>query len=174
MTQMKFLYKLTGQPAEAVAGVVDRIYGNPGSSFMAVVEFKRKRAVEDEEDGQDNSVLCRVAGLEVGSQGSQENTLREIQRALYLARTAEGTIGANDDIQLARQTVELASGLVQGEEIARLSAGLDHWAGVARDLASNTGLREMDIRKQLGELAAGLAAVRKGQLALAGSNGKTR
>lgn len=75
MTQMKLLYKLTGQPAEALGGVVDRIYANPGSAFMAIVEFRRLRAIVEDDEGKDSAVLCRATNLEVGTQGAQENTL---------------------------------------------------------------------------------------------------
>lgn len=142
MTQMKFSYQLGQAAAEAVSEIVDHVYATKGSTFMAVVEFVRKKTLEEEDPDKENTVWVGVGALAIGA-GEQANLLREVQRALYLQRTARGTLDQANELRLAKQTLKDAQGLVSGEEVARLSA----WIRLIRDeLAAVTADETLDAR----------------------------
>lgn len=170
MTKMKLDYRLQGQASEALAAHVDRIYRDPGATFLAVVEFRHSERVEYADEDAEPSVKCRVASMEVANTGEQEQHVRSLLRALYLQRTAQGTLDDAGEVKLSKQTIEQAAGLAMGEEVARLRAALG-WVAEALTIATgNTGLREADLRKALAKVEARLAAALRGeQLELAGA-----
>lgn len=168
MTVMKLAYQLKGQASEALAPHVDRVFNNPGSTFLAVVEFRHSERVEYADEDAEPSVKCRVASMEVANTGEQEQHVRSLLRALYLQRTAQGTLDDAGEVRLSKATIENAAGLVGAEEVARLRTVLDHVAERVHQLASTPGMLESDLRAKVDALDVVLSAAMRGeQLALA-------
>lgn len=153
MTEMKLDYRLNGAAADALAPHIDRIFETPGASFMAVVEFKRKKIEVEDDEERDSVVRCRAVTIEVG-RGEQEHVLRAVQRALYLQRTADGTLdeAESGELEVADKTIQDAQGLISGHEVARLKAGLDAFIEAASAMAGNDALRPADVRRELGKI----------------------
>lgn len=149
MTVMKLDYRLTGQVTEALAGHTERIYRDPGSAFLAVVEFRHTERHEFADDEKDSFVKARCVGIEVANPGEQERQLREVQRALYLQRTASGKLAEADELTLAKQTLKSAQGLMSGAEVARLTAYLRAIRDQVHDLREDTSLDEKGLREEL-------------------------
>lgn len=163
MTIMKLDYQLKGQVTEALAAHVQRIYENPGATFMAVVEFRHIARLELADENKDDEVKCRASVLEVANPGEQEHHVRSLQRALFLQRTAQGTLDDAGEVAMSKKTIEQAQGLVTGTEIARVRAALG-WVAEALDVAtSNSGMREADLRKAIDKVSARLAAALRGE-----------
>lgn len=104
-----------------------RLYDNPGMAVMAVVELRHVDRVDPAPgvSDKDPRVNLRIEALEVAPAGGPEDTLREVERALHVARTAGGTLGGDDDVKLAEQTMEQVAGWITGHEVARLRVILD-------------------------------------------------
>lgn len=163
MTKMKLDYRLQGQATEALSPHVERIYRDPGSTFLAVVEFRHSERVEYADEDAEPSVKCRVASMEVANTGEQEGHVRALLRALYLQRTAQGTLDDAGEVKLTKQTIESAAGVSAGAEVARLRGALGWVAEALHAATSNTGLREADLRKALAKVEARLAAALRGE-----------
>jgi hypothetical protein len=163
MTKMKLDYRLQGQASEALAAHVDRIYRDPGSTFLAVVEFRHSERIEYADEDAEPSVKCRVASMEVANAGEQEQHVRSLLRALFLQRTAQGTLDDAGEVKLSKQTIESAAGLATGEEIARLRAILGHVQARVHEIATADGLREPDLRKALAKLDGKVTAALRGE-----------
>lgn len=171
MTKMKLEYSIKGQPSDALAGHVERIYANPGATFLSVVEFRHSERIEYSDEDREPVVKCRVANLEVANTGEQESQVRSLLRALFLQRTAQGTLDDAGEVKLSKQTIELTAGLAMGEEVARLRAVLDHVQTRVHELASTPGMLESDLRAKVDALDVVLSAAMQGlgvaQMALA-------
>lgn len=131
----------------------ESLYERP-RPVMAVVELGPVDKVVPVDGGseKDPVVRLRINALEVAPAGGAESTLREVQRALYVSRTADGTLGSDDELQVAAQTLELAGGLVAEHEAARLRVVLDTLLDRANGVLSHPKHRETDVRRLLGEL----------------------
>lgn len=139
-----------------------RLFDNPGMAVMAVVELRHVDRIEPAEgvSDKDPQVRLRIEALEVAPPGGPEDTLREVERALYVARTAGGTLGSEDDVKLAEQTMANAAGLMSGHEVARLRVILDWLIDRVGPVVGNDKLRPADIRRQVDELLAKATAAR--------------
>jgi hypothetical protein len=94
----------------------------------------------------------RIESLEVAPGGGAESTLRDVQRALYVTRTANGTLGSEDELQSAAMTLEHAGDLVAEYESARLRVVLDVLLDRVAGVLSHPKHREADVRRLIGEL----------------------
>lgn len=130
-----------------------RLYERP-TPVMGVVELIPVDRVVPIDGGseKDPLVRLRIESLEIAPGGGGESTLREVHKALYVARTATGTLGAEDEVALAEQTLEHAAGVLSGHELARLRVVLDALIDRARGVLSAPKNREADVRRLLGEL----------------------
>jgi hypothetical protein len=162
MTVMKLAYQLKGQASEALAPHVDRVFNNPGSTFLAVVEFRHSERVEYADEDAEPSVKCRVASMEVANTGEQEQHVRSLLRALHLQRTAQGTLDAAGEVKLSKQTIAQAAGLAGAEEVARLRVALGWVHEQLQALGSASGLREADLRKAVTGLDAKVTGILAG------------
>lgn len=115
-----------------------------------------------EKSEKDGVVRLRIDTLEVAAPGEQERVVREVMRLLYLARTAEGTLDGDNEVQLAQQTLDQAADLVAAECVASLVAILDWTVTQIRGIADSDKLRPVDVRKALGQVADRAAAARLG------------
>jgi hypothetical protein len=89
----------------------------------------------------------------------QAGAVREAQRALYLQRTAQGTIDDDGDFQLSETTLKQTGGLLHTIEVARLRAGLTHYVRYIQRVNGNGGLTLSEIQHELHEIAVGLQAL---------------
>lgn len=171
MTVMKLDYRLTGPVTDALAPHVERIYRDPGASFLAVVEFRHTERHEFADDEKDSFVKARCIGIEVGNPGEQEHQLRDVQRALFLQRTASGKLDEANELTLAKQTLKHAQGLVSGSEVARLTAWLRALRDHVHDLREDKDLDEKGLREKLDALEDRMSvALAGGQLELDGQD----
>lgn len=139
-----------------------RLFANPGMSVMGVVELVHVDRVVPAEgvSDKDPQVRLRIEALEIAPAGSTEDMLRDVERALYVSRTANGTLGSDDEIALAEQTVEHAAGLISGHEVARLRVILDWVLNQVEKVVDADKHRDADRRRLIREALAKAAAAR--------------
>lgn len=160
MTDLKIIAKPNSGAAQAFEGHVQRLYDRPGLSIMAIVELRHDQRVEPA-PGSDakRSVAVKIVGAEVAGL-EQEGALREAQRALYLMRTATGTLDEDGNVELAEDTMRRTGGLMTAIEVARLRAGLLHWTAYARQIVGSAHkLNGSEMAHELQGIADGLTAV---------------
>ncbi|MEV2277754.1 hypothetical protein AB0I72_19420 [Nocardiopsis sp. NPDC049922] len=156
--KLKIDSKVSPAAERALEPYVTKLYDTPGLRLMAVAEIKpedRNAPPPDSEAGL--WVKARISALEIAST-DQEAALREAQRALYLQRTAHGTLDEDGEMQLDERTLELTGGLLNAIEAARLTAVLRHWAAYARRVNRTEQLTLSEIRHELDTVATGLTA----------------
>ena len=159
--------KLDGKPAtaagDALAPHAQRLYATPGMRIIGVVELAHVERTEPAPDeDKEPSVKLRITHLELAN-AEQEAVLREAQRALYLHRTAQGTLGEDGDIELARHTLAATGNRLTAIEAARLHVALQHWADYGRRVLNTHNVTVAEMRHELDAIVAGL------DLALAGA-----
>lgn len=159
MTDLKIDGKLTASGTEALADHARSLYERLGTTRMAIVELRGvERLTPAPGEDKTPAVKLRIAGLEVAGP-EQEEHVREAQRALYLQRTAQGTLTEQGELQVSKETLRLAGHHLHAIETARLRAALDHWTREARRVVNSSGkLRDGEIRHELDRIADGLEA----------------
>lgn len=120
---------------------------------LAPVERIEPTPGEDKEP----SLKLRLTSAEIPGADHTE-TLREVQRALWLTRTATGTLDEEGDIRLAKHTLKGAGGQVAYIAAARLRAGVDQWAKEARK-ATTSPLSASEMWHEMERIADGLQAL---------------
>lgn len=152
--------KIQGTPSTAAANALEphvrRFYSRPNLRQLVIAELhhiERTQVVPDGE--QQPSVAMRIAAVEVPD-AEQEDGLRDAMRALYLIRTASGTINEGGELELGKQTVRLLKGDLTLAATARLSAGLNHWSGYLKRVQDNGRLTVLEIRHELDVIQGGL------------------
>jgi hypothetical protein len=75
--------------------LIRRLHDKLGHTVMAIVELQSTSRTEDS-DG-DETVSLSILSLEPAQHGFAEDQLREIQRALYIKRSADGEQRAIDE-----------------------------------------------------------------------------
>lgn len=159
MTTLKLDPKLGPAAAAAIDPHTQAIYDRPGCTRLAIVEFRHiERTQPTPEAGKDPSVRVRIARLEIPTP-DQEDLVRDAMNALHLQRTATGTVDAAGQVHLATATLRRLGDRVAEVEVARLRAGLAHWADHAAKTAAQTGLSADEVRGELGAIATGLRAL---------------
>lgn len=167
MTELKIDGKPNSGAMQALENHITRLYDKPGISIMCVVELRHDtRTQVSPGSDKKQSVTVKIIGCEVANI-EQEGALREAQRALYLHRTAKGTIDENGSITLADDTMRMTGGLLNAIEVARLRTGLLQWATYARQaVGSAHKLTASELTHELDAVASGLAAVLAGASAI--------
>ncbi|MEU1736491.1 hypothetical protein [Streptosporangium sp. NPDC020145] len=158
-TSLKFDSKVGSAAAAAIEPHVRPIYDRPGCRVMAIVELVHVERVQPApEADKEPSVKVRIAHMEVPNR-DQEGFVREAQRALFLQRTAAGTLDDDGQLVLTESTMKHIGGLLHEVEVARLRAGLRHWVAYAARVNSLTGLTVSEMQHELDTVAQGLAAL---------------
>jgi hypothetical protein len=160
MTALKIIGKPTAAAQAALEPHIARLYASPGASVMAIIEMRHVERLQPA-PGSDKaaSVGMKLVGCEIPGR-EQEGAVREAQRALYLQRTARGTLDDEGMLQLDEDTLKLTAGLLMSIECARLRAGLAHWTEYARRVVSaSSKLSGTEIAHELQAVADGMAAV---------------
>lgn len=103
------------------------------------------------------TVKLKLTSAEI-PHADQAEPLREVQRALWLVRTATGTITEDGDVRLAKHTLTAAGSHVAHLAAARLRAGVDQWAKQARAATTNR-LSAAEMWHEMERLADGLQAL---------------
>ena len=158
--------KIQGAPGSAAKDALEphlaRIYGRPGIRVMAIVELAHVERTQPAPDSdKDASVTMRISHLEVPND-QQEGAVREAQRALFLHRTAHGTLDDAGHLELSQDTVRLTGGMLHAVEVARLRAGLAHWVKYMRRVVDGPDLTLSEVRHELDTIADGLDATLTG------------
>jgi hypothetical protein len=158
MTQLKFESKPAAVADEAIEPYVRIVYDNPGKRLVVVGELQHVERTQPA-PGSDKTPVVRVkfTHLEVANP-EQENELRNVLRALYLQRTATGTLEEDGQLELSPDTLRSAAGLLGAIEVARLKVQMRHWAAYARRIVHARDLVETEIRHELQTVADGLTA----------------
>jgi hypothetical protein len=145
--------KLDTKLSTSAEGVLDelsrQVYDN-----LAHVE--RSQPAPDTEI--EPTVKVRITSLEVGRE-DQEHALRDAMRALYLHRTASGTLTEDGEIELSKRTIEMTGGMLHAIEAARLRTVVRHWGEYARAVGrSNKPLTVSELLHEVVAIADGLEA----------------
>lgn len=158
---MKFESKPAAVADEALEPYVRVVYDNPGKRLMVVGELQHVERTQPA-PGSDKTPVVRVkfTHLEVANP-EQEGELRDVLRALYLQRTASGTL-EEGQLELSPDTLRMAAGMVHAIEIARLKVQLKHWANYARRIHHSPTVLDSEIRRELKTVADGLNAALDG------------
>lgn len=152
-----------GGRSDSLNAYAERLYDR-GFNLVALVEIKPSDKVVpmSADSKKDGVVRLEIDTFEVAPPGEQERVARELLRLLYTARTAEGTLDGEDQMQLSEQTLELSAGLLAAEQVASLVAILDWAVTQIREIADSDKLRLIDVRKLLGQVADKATAARLG------------
>ena len=157
--------KVAGKPnAGAMSGIepfVRRLYDSPGMSIVTITEFRHDQRVQPASGSDTNpSVTLKIVGCEIATK-EHEGALREAQRALFLVRTAHGTIDEETGgVELAEETMRRTGGLIHAIETARLRGGLLHYVNYIKQVnAKSHTLSATEMAHELSLVADGLTAV---------------
>ena len=160
MTTLKIAGRPLSAAMQALEPHVARLYDSPGKRIMAIIELAHMERLQVA-PGSDKkpSVSMRITSCEVPNR-DQEGAVREAQRALYLARTASGTLDEDGTVRLNERTLKSAAGLLMSIETARLRAGLDFWTEYARRVVTqSTTLTVTEMAHELQAVSDGLRSV---------------
>lgn len=150
--KLKLASAMAANALEAVEDLIQPIYGRPGMRMLAVVELahvERTQPAPDED--KEASVTVGVKHLEV-ARGDQAEALRKAMRALYVQRTARGTLDEQlDELQLSKDTLTGVGDDLALKETARLRAAMQLHADTLQRLRIGS-FTEKDLRKQLDKL----------------------
>ena len=132
MTTAKIDSKFSTQVGDALAPHVDPLMNNLRAGKVetlhivgTLVPSERTEPTPGEE--KQPSVKLRLVSMEIPDR-DQAETVREVQRALWLSRTATGTLNEEGEVQLAKHTLTDAGGDIAQITAAKLRAGVDQWA----------------------------------------------
>jgi hypothetical protein len=167
MPEVKIQGKLPAAVVEVLQPLAGHLYNTPGGRWMGVIELHHADHNDPADDAEDikRAVTLRLTHLEMASDAKQEDVLRDVLKALWLHRTATGTLLEDaDDVELSPNTLEMAAGMLHALEAARLRVALNHWAEHARTAASALAIagKQSDMLRELRKVADGLAAVLAG------------
>ncbi|MEO3978832.1 hypothetical protein [Streptomyces sp. CAU 1734] len=156
MTQLKFDARVSASAAEALEPHVRPVYDVPGARRMAIVEFAHTERTQPAPGSEkEPAVKCRITHLEIPN-ADQEGAIREAQRALFVQRTAAGTLDDEGEMELSEQTLRLTGGLLHAIEAARLKASVQHWHSYVSRLVHRPELTLTELRHELDQIAGGL------------------
>lgn len=154
MTQLKFESKPAAAAAEAIEAWVRPLYDHPGKRLVAVMELATTERTEPAPGSEKVPVVkVRITQLEIPSD-DQAGHIREAMRALYLQRTARGTIDEDGQLEIAPDTLRLAAGQMYAVGFARIKSHLQHWRTYVNrltygpDLTASEWKHELDIVRQ--------------------------
>lgn len=159
MTEIKIEGKLTSGAGEALADHARALYDGLGKTRLGIVELRSAhRVTPGPGEEKKPTVALRIAALEIAN-ADQERYVREAQKALYLARTARGTLNDDGQIEISEDTIRLLGDSLAYEEAARLRAGLERWTTEMAKVASTPTLLDGEIRHEVERIKKGLQAV---------------
>lgn len=162
MIAIKLDGKLSAHAGLSLERHAQTLYNRPGMRVVGVVELRHvERTQPAPEEDKEPKVTLRVAALEVANP-EQEDALRQAMEALYLHRSAQGTLDESGDVQLAERTLTRTGGLMHAIEAARMRVAVSHFADQARRALSVEQITVAEMRHELDAIAAGLEQVLTG------------
>lgn len=167
-TAIKLDSKLGRSATDALEPHVLPLYGRLGARIVAVLEMEaiERNQVADDAD-KDAWVKLRITQMEIPSR-EQEGAIREAMRALYVQRSAFGTLEEDGTVELSEETLRHTAGLLTDIEAAKLRAGVAHWAGRARRVVGSAqDFSAAEVLAEMRQIRDGLdALLDRGQLEL--------
>lgn len=158
MTAIKLDSKFATAAADALEPLTGKIYAKPGMRIVGVVELAHVERTQPAPDAdKEASVKLQIKHLEIANP-QQETVVRDALRALYLHRTAQGTLNDEGEVELSRQTLEDAAGLLHAIEAARLRTLLRHWLDYSRRVQNDHKLTTAQLHNEITTIADGLSA----------------
>jgi hypothetical protein len=156
--------KLDGTPSTAAMGALEphvaALYAKPGGRLMAIVELAHIERVQPAPEAEkEPSVKVKVTQLEIPN-AEQVDAIREAQRALYITRTARGTLDEEHQLALGQQTLKMLGGSLAYRDVARLNAGVRVWTDYVTRVCANDKLTTGELRHELDAIRDGLSALR--------------
>lgn len=162
MTTAKLDSKMAVAAALALEPYIQPLYNTPGRRVVGVIELAHIERTEPAPAfDREPSVKVRMTALELAN-AEQEHTLREVMRALWLHRTAAGTLTEDGEVELTGETLALAGGQLHAIEAARLRAVLAHWVRYIAEVQARPRLSAIDMRQELHTVADGLRVALNG------------
>ena len=153
MTTLKIDGKPTATARDGIDAYIPGLYATPGKRLVGVIELEHVERVEPAPGAdREASVRVRISALEIANP-DQEDQLRRAQQALYLHRTAMGTLGEDGDWQLAKDTLDRCAGMLHALEAARLRAATNHARNHARRVLAVPEITVAEMRHELDQLA---------------------
>jgi hypothetical protein len=158
-TDIKLDAKLTTSSNDALSDHAKSLYNRLGTTRVGIVELRAvERTTPAPAEDKAPGVKLRIVGLEVAG-ADQEEIVREAQKALYLQRTARGTLTEDNELEISKETLRLAGRQLHAIETARLRAGLEYWNARTQKVVNSTGLLEGEVRREMKLIADGLKAL---------------
>jgi hypothetical protein len=158
MTAVKIAGKPSAHAADAIGRHAATLYASPGKTVLGVIELKHAERMQPAPDeDKEPTVTLRVAHLEI-AEADQEEALRQAMRALYIARTAQGTLDDEGEVALSERTLEMTADRLLDLEVARLVTACRHWSDYARKTINIKKLNLSEARHELENIAQGLLA----------------
>lgn len=157
MTKVKLDGSVGGSAASAIEEWIPTLYHRPGIRVVGLVELVHVERTQPAPDSDKEPVVrMRISSLELAGR-DQEAAVRNALRALYVQRTASGTLDAAGEVELSKGTLKDLTEEVTFREVCRLRAGLEQWEARARR-AAGTGkdLTAGEFRHELRAVAEGL------------------
>jgi len=159
VTKLKIGGALPAQARAALEPHVARLYSRPGVRAMVVGELHHVERTQPAPDGDSEpSVTMRLSAVEVVPQ-QHEDVVRELMSAMFVERTARGTLTEADELQLATQTIEHVNGIYQLGQVARLAAGIRLALDYAARVIASEKLTASELRHELDNIRTQLGAV---------------
>jgi hypothetical protein len=155
--------KLDGSPGAGALSALEPhiplMYADPSRHLVAIVEWRHIERVQPAPDtDKEPSVKVKLVSCEIPV-GEQVDAVRAAARAIFLRRTAQGTLTEQLDVEMTEQTIERLGGELVYADTVRLQAGIRAFLRYAED-ACHRG------KPTVGELKADLQAIRDGLRAL--------
>lgn len=152
--------KIQGKPRAAAQGPLearaDWLYTHPGGRVIGVVELVHTEVSTPAPDTEkDRSVTVAISTLEIASP-DQEEVLRKAARAIYVARTAQGTLDVDGELEMSQSTLRLLTGELYERRAAELEAQIRYWAEQAHRAFTAPNLSDAELRHELNAVADGL------------------
>lgn len=163
MIAIKLDGKLSTSAGDSLALHAQELYRRPGMRLVGVVELRHaERTQPAPDEDKEPSVKLRISALELANV-EQEDTLRKAMEALYVHRTAHGTLDDEGAVELSERTLKHTGDLLHAVEAARMRVGAGQWADYARRAAGVGAATVAELRHELDAVAKGLERVLRGE-----------
>jgi hypothetical protein len=158
MTVIKLDSKMSTSARDAIDPLAPRLYVNRTARVLGVVELAHLQRMEPAPDAdKEATVTLRITHLELAGE-EQEEHLRQALRALYMQRTAAGTLDPDGEVLLSERTLELTAGVLHAVDAARLRVVVRHWSEYLRRVQGTAEMTVSELRHEVDTVAAGLYA----------------
>lgn len=160
MTVVKIGGALAAAAADSLGRCADWLYANPNGRIVGVVELGHLERVEPAPGTERKKIVTlRMETLEVAAPGDQEDVLRRAAQAMYLIRTASGTLDPEGEVEMGETTLQQTVVDVNAREAARLSIATRELAARARSALRTSNPSVTELRHELQAIADGLFKV---------------